>query len=253
MDPSVTDKTLSLAFATHAWDWTGPHSTGYKLALHNTLTAHWCGWLSRTKYSSGWSHYTSPGGHRGDWSLVTTLWVTWGTDDLGHMGQYVTVLCVSRLHTTGQSPVVQCYCMLVCHRVPGPARTILHTRLTLLTAADTGLRLRPHWLTAPLQLSPLTVQGWARAHQHWWKAASPGLWASVRASHCLTICHAASDWRLAEDLGMGLVRGVKTSDLGNWHCWHIPRHRQQPFIKTTLAIWRLPHPLEKEMYNVIVL
>ena len=222
-------------------------------------TIHWlhtdaAGWAGQSTVVGG--HTTpAPGGHRGAWSLVTNT--------LGHLGAgwpgphgslcHHCAPCLQTPHYWPVSSAPVCHCMLVCHRVPGPARTILHTRLTLLTAADTGLRLRPHWLTAPLQLSPLTVQGWARAHQHWWKAASPGLWASVRASHCLTICHAASDWRLAEDLGLWLARGVDTSDLGNWHCWHIPRHRQQPFIKTTLAIWRLPHPVEKEMYNATVL
>ncbi len=113
--------------------------TSWRYTIH---WLHWCGWLSRTKYSSGWSHwphYTSPGDTGGAWSLHWSLhsgspggrmtWATWVS---------VSLDCVSRLHTTGQSPV--CHCMSVCHRVPGPARTILHTRLT--RAADTGLRLR---------------------------------------------------------------------------------------------------------------
>ena len=87
----------------------------------------------------------APGTQGGTWSLHWSLhsgspggrmtWATWVS---------VSLDCVSRLHTTGQSPV--CHCMSVCHRVPGPARTILHTRLT--RAADTGLRLRSeHGLT----------------------------------------------------------------------------------------------------------
>ena len=227
--------------------------TSWRYTIH---WLHWCGWLSRTKYSSGWSHwphYTSPGDTGGAWSLHWSLHsgspggrMTWAW----HMGQCVTGLCL--LHSTllaSLQCVTACQCVTGCLAQPALSSTL--GSLGLLTLGS-GSGLSTASLTHGAATTVLTVQGWARAHQHW-KAASPGLWASVRGSHCLEICHAASDWRLAEDLGLGLARGVSTSDLGNWHCWHIPRHRQQPFIKTTLTIWRLPHHLEKEMYNVTVL
>ena len=247
-------------------EWASTGHSGCKLATHNTLTA-----LMRlgeqdksTVVGGWWPHFTrDTRGHRvpGGGSLDTALcwspgslmtWATWRGLARG-WGQCVTSVWAR----AGQSPVssgrrLVCHCMSVCHShrvlaVSGPARTILHTRLRLRAADTEWAPALDHTasLTHGGATTVLTVQGWARAHSHW-KAASPGLWASVRGSHCLKHVQGASDWRPARNLGQGLANCDPTSDLGNWHCWHIPRHRQQPFIKTTLAIWRLHHPLEKE-------
>ena len=201
------------------------------------------GWAGQSTVVGGHTGQTTPapGDTGGAWSLHWSLHsrspggrMTWAW----HMGQCVTGLCL--LHCTllaSLQCVTACQCVTGCLAQPALSSTL--GSLGLLTLGS-GSGLSTASLTHGAATTVLTVQGWARAHQHW-KAASPGLWASVRGSHCLEICHATSDWRLAEDLGPGLARGVSTSDLGNWHCWHIPRHRQQPFIKTTLTIWwRLP-------------